>query len=326
MVFKKKFLVLVSAVALMILAASPAWADADYPTRAVNVVVPFPPGGAADLHARALTAALEPIFNKPLMVINKQGAGGAVGLQYASIQKPDGYTIVVALSSLPFLYEVDKLFDRKPAYKEEDFIPIALLSADPVVITVHKDSPWKTIEEFVADAKKRPGQINLGSAGKYSTMHVGAELFMKAAGIQMNHIPYTGGGPALKALLGKHIDTAAFGPAVVMAQMQAGMVRPLVVIGEKRLASMPDVPTTLEKGWDAEFYIWAGVFALKGTPDPIVKKLREAVGKAVGRPEFTKAMNQMQTPIHYLDQQDFIKFIQKDGARTRKAVRDIGKI
>ncbi|MBN1103443.1 MAG: tripartite tricarboxylate transporter substrate binding protein [Deltaproteobacteria bacterium] len=321
-----RFFGLVSALALMFLAAAPAWAQADYPTRAVNVVVPFPPGGAADLHARALGAALEPMFKKPLMVINKQGAGGAVGLQYASIQKPDGYTIVVALSSLPFLYEVDKLFDRKPAYQEEDFIPIALLSADPVVITVHKDSPWKTIDEFVADAKKRPDQINLGSAGKYSTMHVGAELFTMAANIKLNHIPYTGGGPSLKALLGRHIDTAAFSPSVVMAQMQAGTVRPLLVIGNKRLASMPDVPTTLEKGWDAEFYIWAGVFALKGTPDPIVQKLRDSVRKAVESPEFIKAMKQMKTPIHYLDQPDFIKFIQKDGSRTRKAVRDIGKI
>ncbi len=297
-----------------------------YPERPIYVVAPFPPGGVCDLHARSLAAGLEPVLKVSVLVINKKGAGGAVGMQYATTRKPDGYTIMVALSSEPYLHEVDKLFGRKPVYTPDDFIPIARLSSDPLVITVHSGSQWKTAQEFIADAKKRPGKIDVGSAGMYSVMHVAHELFIRRAGIQLNHIPYTGGGPTLRALLGRHIDCAAFGPSVVIKQLKAGTVRPLVVLGDKRLASMPDVPTAKELGYDAEFYIWASVFALKGTPDNIVKKLRDAVKKAVQTKEFTTAMKNLKTPIQYLDQPDFIKFLEVDGKRSRQLIRDIGRI
>jgi len=260
------------------------WADEPCPTRSIQIIVPFPPGGVADLVARPFAAALEPILKQPVVVVNKAGAGGTIGIQSAAVSKPDGYTLLLALSSVTYLHEVDRLFDRPPAYTTDRFIPLAMLTGDPLVIAVHQESPWKTVDDFMADARKRPNKIKLGSAGIYSVMHLGAELFFRKAGLQLSHVPYTGGGPSLNALLGKHIDCAAFGPNVIIGQMKAGTVRPLVVLGSKRLDSMPEVPTAKEKGVDAEFYIWSGLFALKGTPEGAIKVLRSAVQEAVGKP------------------------------------------
>ena len=302
------------------------WAGEPYPARAIQVIVPFPPGGVADLAARPLATALEPILKQPVIVVNKAGAGGTVGIQSAAISKPDGYTLLVSLSSIAYLHEVDRLFGRPQAYKPDNFIPLAMLTGDPLVIAVHSDSPWKKIEDFVADAKKRPNKVKFGSGGLYSVMHVGAELFFKKAGIQLAHIPYNGGGPSLNALLGKHIDCAAFGPSVFAGQMKAGLVRPLVVLGDKRLDSMPDTPTAKEKGFDAEFYIWSGAFAVQGTPDPIVKVLRDGIREAVKKPQFTTAMEKLQTPIMYMDQPDFKKFLDADEKRSVQVVREIGRV
>jgi tripartite-type tricarboxylate transporter receptor subunit TctC len=301
-------------------------ASEPYPTRPIQIIVPFPPGGVADLTARPLATALDPILKQPVVVVNKAGAGGTVGIQSAAISKPDGYTLLVSLSSLPYLHEVDRLFNRPPAYKPDNFIPLAMLTGDPLVIAVHSDSPWKKIEDFAADAKQRPNKLKFGSGGIYSVMHVGAELFFRKSGIQLAHIPYNGGGPSLNALLGKHIDCAAFGPSVFVGQMKAGLVRPLVVLGDKRLDSMPDTPTAKEKGVDAEFYIWCGAFAVKGTPDPIVKILLDGIREAVKKPHFASTMEKLQTPIMYMDQPDFKKFLDADEKRSVQVVREIGKV
>jgi len=297
-----------------------------YPSRAISMIVPLPPGGVADMTARPLASAMEPILKQPVVVVNKAGAGGLVGIQSAAVSKPDGYTIILALASIPYLHEVDNLFNRPQAYTPESFIPLAMLTADPLVIAVHKDSPWKTVGDFIADAKKRPGEIKQGSAGLYSVMHVGAELFFSKAGIKLGHIPYNGGGPTLSALLGRHVDCAAFGPSVIVAQMKAGTVRPLVVLGERRLDSMPNIPTAKENGLDSEFYIWSGVFAIKGTPEPAVKVLRDAVREAVKKPQFVNAMEKVETPIQYMDQPEFKKFLEVDEKRSVQVVRGIGKV
>lgn len=300
---------------------------ADYPTRPITMVVPFPPGGVADLTARPLAAALEPILKQPVAVVNKSGAGGAVGMQFVAVAKPDGYTLLLALSSISVMPEVDKLFGRPQTYKREDFVPIALLNADPTVLAVRKEAPWKSVADFVADAKKRPGEIKYSSSGMYGTLHVAMEMFAHAAGIKLRHIPTAGGGPALTALLGGHVDAFAVGPSVIASQLKAGTVRVLGCWGAKRLASMPDIPTFIELGYkDVEFYIWAGLFAPKATPPEIIKILREATKKAAHSAEFKNAMDKLNTPIYYLDGPDFQKFWDEDAARLAKAIRNIGKV
>ncbi len=309
------------------LTAGGALAADSYPTRPIQVIVPFPPGGVADLVGRPFVTALEKQLKQPVVIVNKTGAGGAVGMQALAVSKPDGYTLMVALSSISVMPEVDALFGRPPVYKLSDFAPIALLSADPTVLVVSAKSPWKTVADFVADAKKRPGEIKYSSSGVYGTMHVAMEMFAHAAGIKLRHIPTGGGGPALNALLGGHVDALAGGPNVSIPHIKAGTLRVLAGWGDKRIPALPDVPTFKELGYkNVEFYIWSGFFAPAATPAPIIKVLREATAKAVQAPEFKSAMEKMETPIAYMDAPAFKKFWDEDAERLIKAVRNIGKV
>jgi len=298
-----------------------------YPNRPIQVIVPFPPGGVADLVARPFAASMEKLLKQPLVIVNKTGAGGAVGHQAQAVAKPDGYTLMVALSSISFNPEVDALFGRPLAYKLADFAPIALLSADPTVMVVRSGSPWKTLADFVADAKKRPNEIKYSSSGVYGTLHVAMEMFAHDAGIKLRHIATAGGNPAMVALLGGHVDASAGGPNVCIPQIKAGAIRPLASWGDKRLPSLPDVPTFKELGYrNTEFYIWSGFFGPAATPPAILTTLREASAKAVQTPEFKGAMEKMMTPISYLDAPEFKKFWDNDAARLVKAIRAIGKV
>ena len=309
------------------LAAGQAFAAEPYPVRPIQVIVPFPPGGVADLVGRPFATALERQLKQPVVIVNKTGAGGAVGMQAQAIAKPDGYTLMVALSSISVMPEVDVLFGRPPVYKLSDFAPIALLSSDPTVLVVSSKSPWKTVADFVADAKKRPGEIKYASSGVYGTMHVAMEMFAHAAGIKLRHIPTGGGGPALTALLGGHVDAISGGPNVSIPHIKAGTVKVLAGWGDTRLPALPDVPTLMELGYkNVEFYIWSGFFAPVATPQPIINVLREATAKAVQTPDFKAAMEKMATPIAYMDAPEFRKFWDADADRLVKAVRNIGKV
>jgi len=304
-----------------------ALAQEAFPTRPIQVIVPFPPGGVADLVGRPFAAALEKELKQPVVIVNKTGAGGAVGMQAAAVAKPDGYNLMVALSSISVMPEVDALFGRPSTYKLKDFAPIALLSADPTVLVIKADAPWKTVADFVADAKKRPNEIKYASSGVYGTMHVAMEMFAHSAGIKLRHIPTGGGGPALNALLGGHVDAISGGPNVSIPHIKAGTLRVLAGWGDKRIPALPDTPTLKELGYkDVEFYIWSGFFAPAATPASVIKILREGTAKAVKNPDFISAMQKMETPISYMDAPEFQKFWDEDAARLAKAVKNIGKV
>jgi tripartite-type tricarboxylate transporter receptor subunit TctC len=280
----------------------------------------------ADLTARPVAAAMEKVLKNPVVVANKTGAAGAVGMSFVANSKPDGYNLLMALSSISIIPEADKLFDRKPAYTMDQLIPIALISADPTVFVVHADRPWKSVKEFIGDAKKRPGEISYSSSGVYGTLHMAMELLTHAAGISLKHVPYSGAGPALTAILGGHVDTLASGPAVVIPQIKAGKLRPLAGWGAKRVAALPALPTFKELGYDIEFYIWAGLFAPRGTPDPVMKRIRESVKQAVNAAEFKSAMEKLETPVAYLDAPEFQKFWDKDAKMLADAIKRVGKV
>jgi len=154
-----------------------------YPDRAITIVAPFPPGGVADLTARPVAAALEKVLKNPVVVVNKTGAAGAVGMSFVANSKPDGYNLLMALSSISIIPEADKLFDRKPAYTMDQLIPIALISADPTIFVVNASRPWKNVKDFVDEAKKRPGEISYSSSGVYGTLHMAMEMLSHGAGI-----------------------------------------------------------------------------------------------------------------------------------------------
>jgi tripartite-type tricarboxylate transporter receptor subunit TctC len=179
----------------------------------------------------------------------------------------------------------------------------------------------------VEDAKKRPGQISFSSSGVYGTLHMAMELLSQAAGIKLRHVPYSGGGPAVTALLGGHVDALASGPAAVIPQIKAGKLRALAGWGSERIAALPDVPTFKELGHpDAEFYIWSGVFAPRATPAPVLAKLRDAVRAAAAHPDFKEAMARQETPIVFKQGEEFQKFFDADARRLAEGVRRVGKV
>ncbi len=313
--------------AILALAAAALHAQDAYPTKPVTMIAPFPPGGVADIVGRPLAAAMEKTLKQPVLVVNRSGAGGAVGTAAVAKAAPDGYTILMSLSSIS-IFPVSDPMNGKPApYQLRDFAPIALVTADPTVLVVAADSPYKTIQEFIAAAKAYPNQMNYSSSGVYGTLHVAMEMFASAAGIKMFHVPYQGGGPAVAALLGGQVHALASGPAAAVGQIKGGKMRALAGWGDKRLPLFPDLPTFKELGYkDVEFYIWSGVLAPAATPAPVLLRLREAVRAAVADPQFKGAMDKVQTPISYLDAPEFAKFLAIDAARLKVAVEKIGKV
>jgi len=310
----------------LMLPALPAAAQEIFPTRPIQMIVPFPPGGVADITGRPVAHVMGRLLKQSVVVVNKGGAGGAVGAAQAAHAQPDGYTILMALSSISVLPVADRLQGRPPAYELDQLAPIALISADPTVLVVRADGPYRTLKDLVDAAKAKPATINYGSSGVYGTLHVAMEIFAEAAGIKLFHIPYQGGGPAVAALLGGQIDALASGPAAAIGQIKGGKMRALAVWGDKRLASMPDVPSMKELGYDATFYIWSGLFAPAATPPAVMSVLRDAVRRTVEDAEFKDAMAKVETPIAYLDASEFKVFLDRDAARLRLAVERIGKV
>lgn len=310
-------------------AALPEQASAQtYPVRNITMIVPFPAGGQADLAARPVAQALERILGKSVIVDNRAGgAGGSVGNAAAARAEPDGYTLLMTLSSLAVLPEADRLFDRPVAYEVSQFMPIARVLADPTLLAVPTSAPWKTAQEFVEDAKKRSGQITYGSSGPYGTLHVAMEMFANSADIKLLHVPFRGAGPALTALLSGTVQAIAAAPGTLKPQVDDGKLRVLVNCGAQRIASFPDVPTFQELGYkDVEMYIWAGLFAQSSLPAPIASRLREAMAQVMKSPDVLKTFDASGSLVAYQDAPAFSDFVATDSARLIAAVKKIGRV
>jgi len=320
---KRRTLVLLAAAALL---PTIALAQSEYPDRPITMVVPFPPGGVADITARPVAAAMSNYLKQPVVVENKAGAGGGVGMQHVARAKPDGYTVLLALSSISIIPEADKVLGRDPMYQLNQLVPIARFTADPTVLAVKADAPWKNAAEFVDAAKKAPGSIPYGSSGNYGTMHVPMEMLNAAAGTKMLHVPFTGAGPAVTNLLGGQVQALSTGPSSIMGHYKGGKVRVLASWGESRHPALPDVPTLKELGYDAQFSQWTGLFVPAGTPEPVIAKLREAARAAIEDPLFKAALARVETPVQYLDQPQFRTFWDADARKLADVVKKIGKV
>jgi tripartite-type tricarboxylate transporter receptor subunit TctC len=308
--------------------AGAAQAQGAWPDRSITLIVPFPAGGQADLAARPIGIALERILGRAVVVENRAGgAGGSVGNAAAARAAPDGYTLLVALSSLAVLPEADRLFARTPAYEMSQLTPVARILADPTLLAVPASAPWKTLKDFVDDAKARPGIIPYGSSGPYGTLHIAMEMFAAAAGIKLLHVPFRGAAPALTALLSGTVQALASAPGVLKPQVDDGKIRVLANWGAERVPAFPNLPTFKELGYaDVEFYIWAGLFTPAGIPDPVMGKLRDAMREAMKSPEVIKTFETAGSPPAYLDQAEFGRFVAADSARLIAAVQKIGKV
>lgn len=307
-------------------AGNAATAQDKFPSRSVAILIGYPPGGSIDTTARALAPVLSRLIGQAVVVHNRPGAAAVVGTQQAAIAAPDGYTITVATTQLALSPAVDQLFGRPSTFTREMFQPIALVSADPSILFASAAQPWTSLADLIEDARKRPGEILYASGGLYGTTHIAVEIFLKATGTRMRHLPTPGGGPALTAVLGNHAALLAAHPAVGGPQAKAGKLRPLAAMGTERAASFPEVPTMKELGWDGEYYQWNGVFVQAKVPAPIVGFWRETVAKAVRDVEYIEASRRQGTPIYHLDGEAFRDWWERDSRRTEDAVRAIGKV
>jgi tripartite-type tricarboxylate transporter receptor subunit TctC len=313
-----------AAVALSL--ASLAGAQGNYPTKPITMIVPFPPGGLADIVGRPVAEAMSRDLGQPVVIENRGGAGGGIGMAQVAKAAPDGYTVLMALSSFTVIPEADKVLGRSPMYPLSALRPIARITADPTVLAVRADAPWKTVKDFVDDAKRRPGAINFGSSGNYGTMHVPMEILSQNAGIKMTHVPFTGAGPAVVALMSGQIDAISSGPATVLQQVKAGKLRVLAHWGNGKLESMPDVPSLKSAGYNAEYAQWSGLFIPAATPEPIAQRLRAAAKAAANDPKVKEVIWNAGSPVLYQDTPEFEKYVAADATRMAEVVKKIGKV
>lgn len=230
----------------------------DYPSRPNTLVVPFPPGGVAGNVARPVAQALGKQLGQPVIIENGQGAGGGIGTAQVAKAKADAYALLLALSSISIISEADKVLGRAPLFTIDQLTPIARFTADPVVLAVRAESPWKSYADFIAYAKANPKKLNYGSSGYCGTMHVPMKMQASSSGASFTDVPFTGAAPAVTALLSRSLDAVASGPSTVVQHVKAGMLRVLANCGLERHPALPDVPTLWEPGVPLEFAQCAG--------------------------------------------------------------------
>jgi tripartite-type tricarboxylate transporter receptor subunit TctC len=298
----------------------------DFPNKTVTINVPFPPGGVADQMARPMAAALEKHWKQPVVVSNKPGAAGGLGMRATADARPDGYTVMATTTAITALPVSDAVMGRTSLISPSMFTPLARISADPLIMVVKADAPWKTFADFVKDAKANPGQIAYASSGTYGPVHLPAEMMAHAADIKLKHVAYTGGGPSITALLGGHVAATFGGPAVLAPLIKSGQLRALVGTGGKRAPILPDVPTLIEAGYPVEYYLWAGLFTSSKVPADVVKELGSGIAAVVKSPEYQKQMETIGVPVEFMDGEAFGKFWKEDATKIDEAIRRIGKI
>lgn len=299
---------------------------AAFPTEPVNLIVPFPPGGVADQVARPLAQALERIWKGPVIVHNRPGAGGGIGMAAVASAKPDGHTILVTTTAMSVIPAADAVSGRKPMITASQFAPLARISADPILFVVRQESPWRSLKEFITAATERPGRLSYASSGIYGPIHIPGEMMAHAAGIKLNHVPYTGGGPMITALLGSHVDSTYGGPGTLAPHIRSGTFRPLAHTGGQRIALFPEVPTMRELGVEMEYYLWAGVFTSAKVPAETLEKLEAAIVQAARDPAFVAQMGKFGVPIQFQGPREFADFLRKDAEGIATAIGRIGRI
>lgn len=293
---------------------------AEFPTKEVQIIIPWSAGGATDLIFRALAATTGKYLGKAVVVVNRAGGAGAVGYTEGMQARPDGYTLTAAVTPLTILPHW-----ATTAFTHKNFEPILNVVDDPSMFLVRSDAPWKSLKEFLDYAKKDPNMITVGNAGAGGGVHLVALAFEKAAGVKFNHIPFAGGGPAVTAILGGHVNAVSVSPPEGISHVQAGKLKIIALFAKKRLELFPDVPTVREQGMDFVMGMWRGLIAPKGTPADVIKKLHEAFKKGMEDPVLIKNAKDMAVNLSYLGPEEFGKVMAHDHELYGKLVKEIKK-
>jgi len=317
-----KSVILFIALSLVIVALS---FEADYPTKPITLINPMPPGGTLDIQARAFASVAEKMLKQPIMVVYKTGATGMVGGLAGSQAAPDGYTLTVGSVNLTNAVQWEIANGRKPPFTRHDFTCIGSFTMSPTLLIVPADAPYKTLADFIVDAKARPGQMAFCSGGLYGMSHLPVEIFARAAGLKFRHVPYSGGGPCLTAVVGKQVDFGAQYPPTTLPLVRGKKLKVLAVIGAKRLKSIPDVPTVKESGIDAEYYGWVGILAPLKTPKPIVDKLRDVTRRVAEDKTFIDLIEQPGDEVSFLDGEALAKYLDVESAKIGKVDAELVK-
>lgn len=297
-----------------------------YPNRPITLIVPNPPGGSSDANARVLADALTKVLKQPVVVNFKPGVGGQIGNSFVAKSKPDGYTLLMGLSSIMVSPDAERVQGKTSLYEVNQLTPIAMISNDPMVMLVKTDAPWKNLNDLIKAAKEKPNNITYSSSGNFGPIHLSVEMLAYAAEAKFLQVPFGGGGPSMLALLGGQVDMTTAIPSVAIPQIESGKVRPIAVSGPKRIKLLPNVPSYRESGFDAEFNIWNGLFVPTGTPQDIINTLNKAVKDAVQQGLIESAMEQRGMIFDYRESNDFKKFAKDDGDRMVKVIKSIGMI
>ncbi|PFG06790.1 tripartite tricarboxylate transporter substrate binding protein [Bacillus sp. es.034] len=273
----------------------------DFPTKPATLIVPYSAGGGTDAVGRAIASAAEEHLGQSIGVVNKTGGGGAVGMSEGANSKPDGYTMTMITAEVTMLPHLGL---TPITYK--DFKPIAQFNFDPSSLVVPADSPYNTIDDFLNDAKAKPGKIRIGNGGTGAAGHLSAVAMGDAVGAEFSHVPFDGGAPAVTAVLGGHVEAVVVQPPEVLAQVKAGKLKILGIMAKDRLDILPDVPTFKEAGYDfGEIGVWRGVTVPKDTPDEVVAILTDAFTKAAEEPKFKEFMENNGLGLVIKDAKDF---------------------
>jgi tripartite-type tricarboxylate transporter receptor subunit TctC len=302
-------------VALLLAGAAPA---AAFPDKPLELTVLFGAGSAADLLARKLAELAAKDLGQPVAVVSRTGAGGALGYTHVRGQSPDGYALVWNSNSVSTAYHAGNMkFDYTA------FAGVAALTSEPVSLAVKADAPWKDIRELIAHAKANPGQVRLGNSGRGSFTHLMAVAFENRTGTKLTHVPF-GRELAITTVLGDKIEASVQLPAEIMAQVTGRQVRVLAISGERRLPSLPDVPTLKESGVDLTMSLWRGVAVPKGTPEPVVARLERAFVQAAQSAEFRDFATRMGAVVEIRSAKDFDAFLARDDRDIATLMEQIG--
>jgi tripartite-type tricarboxylate transporter receptor subunit TctC len=292
-----------------------------YPVKPVRIVVPFAPGGGSDFIARFIAQRLTSALGQQVIVENKPGAGGILGIEAGIKSPPDGYTLTLIASSYtvnPSVYKIN--FDPV-----NDITPIIQISQGPLLVVVRPSLPVKTTKELIALAKSKPGQLNFASSGQGSVIHLATELFDSMAGIKMNHIPYKGTGPALTDTIGGQTDIFFSSTATALSHVQSGKLRPIAVTTAQRIPALPNVPTVAESGVPGyEVILWHGLIGPKGLPRPIVDRINGEVTKALKLKETAEQLQSDGVAPAGGTQEQFAAQIKKEIGVWRKVAAEAG--
>jgi tripartite-type tricarboxylate transporter receptor subunit TctC len=295
------------------------WAQSSYPNRPIELIVPAGAGGGTDVLARGFAEAAKKHLPQPITVNNRPGASGMIGHGEMINAKPDGYKLAVVFAEIVI---VPHLGLSKLSY--EDFVPIAQLNADPAAVTVQADAPWKTIEEFLAASKQKPGELKMGNSGNGSIWHLAHAALEDKVGLKFNAIPFGGAAPAVVSLLGGHVDAVAVSPGEVAAHVQSGKLRTLAVMADKRLKGFDNVPTLKERGIDLSIGTWRGLAAPKGTPPEVLAVLSEAARKSAEGPVLREALDRLSMGYGYADAETFRANMKRDNEVFKALVTKLG--